>query len=204
MLKSSHEESTPLKIISKEEISKLPVVHYKGEIVVVNTTKDAEKCTQEMMLETVFGFDTETKPVFVSGKTNKIALIQIAGENKVWVFQVHEFEIGKLFKKFLESDTYLKVGVAIRDDIKKIYKDTGVKAGGMFELSTLSKSIGLSECGLRTLTAKVFGHKLSKKQQTSNWEASPLSEAQIIYAATDAWICRKLYLKMMNAKNKID
>lgn len=196
MLKNSENNETPLKVISKEEINKLPILSYKGEIVVVSTAEDAEDCAMEMMQEKIFGFDTETKPVFVSGKSNKISLIQIAGERKVWIFLIQHFTIGNQFKTFLEDEGFLKIGVAISDDIKKLRQSTGISARGMFELSHLSKKVGLLESGLRTLTAKVLGHKLSKKQQTSNWETNPLSEAQIIYAATDAWICRKLFLEM--------
>lgn len=196
MLKNSQNDETALKVISKEEINKLPVLSYKGEIVVVSSTEDAETCAMEMMQEEFFGFDTETKPVFVSGKSNNIALIQIAGEKKVWIFLIQHFTIGEQFRTFLEDDRFVKIGVAIGDDVKKLRRSSGINARGMFELSHLSKKKGLLECGLRTLTAKVLGHKLSKRQQTSNWEANHLSEAQIIYAATDAWICRKLFFEM--------
>lgn len=204
MLKNSQVDETPSKVISKEEINKLPILSYTGEIVVVSNAEDAETCAMEMMQEEFFGFDTETKPVFVSGKSNNIALIQIAGEKKVWIFLIQHFTIGTQFRTFLEDEKFLKIGVAIGDDVKKLRKSTGLTARGMFELSHLSKKKGLLECGLRTLTAKVLGHKLSKRQQTSNWESNPLSEAQIIYAATDAWICRKLFFEMMNVQKKME
>ncbi|MDD2345875.1 MAG: 3'-5' exonuclease domain-containing protein 2 [Bacteroidales bacterium] len=204
MLKNSQNNETPLKVISKEEINKLPVLSYTGEIVVVSTAEDAENSAMEMMQERIFGFDTETKPVFVSGKSNNIALIQIAGEKKVWIFLIQHFTIGTQFRTFLEDERFLKIGVAIGDDVKKLRRSTGITARGMFELAHLSKKVGLLESGLRTLTAKVFDYKLSKRQQTSNWESNPLSEAQIIYAATDAWICRKLYFEMMNVQKKME
>jgi ribonuclease D len=39
----------------------------------------------------------------------------------------------------------------------------------------------------------VLGFRISKSQQLSNWEAEELTEAQQIYAATDAWTALKIY-----------
>ena len=35
--------------------------------------------------------------------------------------------------------------------------------------------------------------KISKSQRLSNWEADALTEAQQLYAATDAWACVRIY-----------
>lgn len=188
-------------IISKDIINTLPVTTYSGEILVIDNTIDAEMSAKELFQEEIFGFDSETKPVFVSGKENKVSIIQIAGKNKVWIFHILQFQIGPKFKSFLENEDFLKVGVAIGDDVKKIRRSTGVSIQGAFDLSTLAKKKGLAESGLKTLTARVLNSKLSKKQQTSNWETFPLTDAQIIYAATDAWICRELYLNLLSLKD---
>ena len=47
------------------------------------------------------------------------------------------------------------------------------------------------------MAAIILGSRVSKTQQLSNWEAEALSEAQQMYAATDAWVCREMYLKLM-------
>ena len=53
------------------------------------------------------------------------------------------------------------------------------------------------------MTAIILGFKISKSQQLSNWEADTLSEAQAKYAATDAWVCREMYLRLMqSAQNR--
>ena len=43
-----------------------------------------------------------------------------------------------------------------------------------------------------------FGSKLSKKEQVSNWARNKLTDSQIKYAATDAWISRELYVLFLN------
>ena len=46
---------------------------------------------------------------------------------------------------------------------------------------------------IKKLTAIVLGYRISKSQQVTDWEAVNLTEAQQIYAATDAWVCREIY-----------
>jgi len=51
----------------------------------------------------------------------------------------------------------------------------------------------IEEKGLKKLSGIVLGRRISKSQQVSNWDAEKLTEAQIRYAATDAWICLMIY-----------
>jgi len=44
----------------------------------------------------------------------------------------------------------------------------------------------------------VLGFRISKSQQLSNWEADHLTEAQQIYAATDAWTSLIIYQNFPN------
>ena len=46
------------------------------------------------------------------------------------------------------------------------------------------------------MSAIVLGVRISKAQRLSNWEAQALTPAQQLYAATDAWICREIYLRL--------
>ena len=64
---------------------------------------------------------------------------------------------------------------------------------------------GIKANGVRTLAAQLLGFRISKGAQCSNWERSELAPAQILYAATDAWVCREIYLfleKMPDIKAK--
>ena len=56
--------------------------------------------------------------------------------------------------------------------------------------------LGFESIGAKKLSALVLGFRISKRQQVSNWEMAKLSQAQINYAATDAWICREIYLRL--------
>lgn len=51
--------------------------------------------------------------------------------------------------------------------------------------------------GLKGMTEEALGETLSKKAKLTNWQAKELTEEQKVYAATDAWIGRKLYIKLV-------
>ena len=55
---------------------------------------------------------------------------------------------------------------------------------------------------VKKMAAIILGVKISKTQQLSNWEAESLSPAQQSYAATDAWICREMYLRLQESKDE--
>jgi 2-keto-3-deoxy-L-rhamnonate aldolase RhmA len=57
------------------------------------------------------------------------------------------------------------------------------------------KRYGYEQTGLRNLAALFLGFRIPKGNRTSNWAARQLSPAQLTYAATDAWVCRELYLR---------
>jgi ribonuclease D len=54
---------------------------------------------------------------------------------------------------------------------------------------------GLGQTGVRNLAAIFLGTRIPKGAKTTNWAARHLSPQQIGYAATDAWVCRELYLR---------
>jgi ribonuclease D len=57
--------------------------------------------------------------------------------------------------------------------------------------------------GVRTLAAQLLGFRVSKGAQCSNWERGELTTAQILYAATDAWVCREIFLELEKRKSLV-
>ena len=56
--------------------------------------------------------------------------------------------------------------------------------------------MGIEDMSLQKLFANVFGQRISKAQQLSNWEADVLDDKQKLYAATDAYACILLYKEL--------
>ena len=98
--------------------------------------------------------------------------------------------------QLLSSDRVVKAGVAIRDDIRVLRQLRHFTPGGFVELQNIAPEYGITDKSLRKLAAIVLSVRISKAQRLSNWEAKQLTPAQQLYAATDAWIGREIYLKL--------
>ena len=64
----------------------------------------------------------------------------------------------------------------------------------MLDVGVAARRAGLKQTGVRNLAGIALGFRIPKSASTSNWAAPRLSPAQIAYAATDAWVCRELFL----------
>ena len=193
---TSHQQNHKL-TISNEEINELPLGAFEGKTVVISDEKILSHAFEEIHEHDVVGFDTETKPVFVRGHQNKVALMQVALPKKVFLIRIKQTGITEHMVNFLESERILKAGVALRDDIKALQRLRHYNPKGFIELVELSKKAGLEVESVKKLTALLLGFRISKSAQTSNWEADTLQEKQISYAATDAWVCLQIYQKLI-------
>jgi ribonuclease D len=182
--------------ITNEEINALPLGAFEGKVFLVEHTDDFREIFLEINQHKVVGFDTETKPVFVRGQQNKVALMQIALPDKVFLIRINKTGVEPEIIHFLENENILKAGVALRDDIKALQRLKKFIPYGVVELADMAKGAGLMEEGVKKLTGLLLGFRVSKTAQTSNWEAAALNEKQISYAATDAWVCLEIFKKL--------
>lgn len=187
--------------ISHEEINDLPLGAFDGKVVVITQAQKLEKVFEEVSRHSVVGFDTETRPAFVRGQVYKVALMQIALPEKVFLIRLQQTGLTPEIISFLEDESILKAGVALRDDIKALQKLKKFKPGGVVELAEMSKKAGLEVESVKKLCGLLLGFRISKSAQTSNWEVETLNEKQISYAATDAWVCLKIYERLYSFLN---
>jgi ribonuclease D len=180
--------------ISKEAIAALPLGQFKGRVLLVETPEDARAAVDVLRRERVLGFDTETKPSFKRGMGNLPSLVQFAGERDVYLFRLDDCGgVPPLFPIFCNPDI-LKAGVAVRDDVRFLKDRAPFKDAGFVEISEFTRRDGVENTGLRALAAHYLGLRVSKGAQVSNWAGKHLTPQQITYAATDAWISRRLYI----------
>jgi len=179
--------------ISKEEINELELGRYEGKIFLITKEEQLNSVFERINAHKVVGFDTETKPTFKKGEVHDVAMIQIAIPNAVYLIRVNYTRITDQVVKFLEDPSITKVGVALRDDLKDINRLRSFQPQGFVELNQLVKDLGIESNGLRKLAAIILGFRISKNAQVSNWEAEMLSQKQLQYAATDAWVCLEMY-----------
>jgi ribonuclease D len=183
--------------IENEEILKLPRISFPGKIRVINNEEDLNTWLPKLTIGGMVGFDTETKPSFKKGNANSVALLQLASNDIALIIKVKSIGIPKTLIKFLQNEKILKIGAAIHDDIKSLQKIKPFTPRGFIDLQNFAKEKNIESKSVRKLAAIVLNVRVSKSQQLSNWESEILTDAQLQYAAIDAWICREIYNKMI-------
>jgi ribonuclease D len=176
----------------------LPLDQYEGSVQIITREEELDGVFKHINAHDCVGFDTETKPVFVKGQFNHVSLIQIAIPGKVFLIRTNHVGLPDQMCAFFENENIKKLGVALTDDIKELRKLRDFAPRGFCELNEMVNKLGIESNGLRNLTATILGFRISKNAQVTNWEATVLSEKQVRYAATDAWVCLEMYDKLRN------
>ena len=193
---------------TKDQIRELPL--YQGvdmsNIIVVTNKEEAQAAVSELTQYSVIGFDTESKPTFKKGEVSSGPhLIQLSCLSKTFIFPtifpVAIAEVGQV----LSNPDIKKVGFGLADDKKIILQKFGIKVENALELSSkVQKFTGVKQkVGARVAVAMLFGQRLSKGAQTSNWAAFPLQEHQLKYAANDSYsaLCVEIEIEALKIKH---
>ena len=180
--------------ISKEEINSLPVLEYEGRNIVLVDTLSKLKTTIEVLKnEDVLGFDTETKPSFEKGKTNKVALLQFSTADTCYLIRLNVLGMQNSIIELLSSEKPLKIGLSLKDDYKMLNRRRSFKPAGFLDIQSVINKFGIKDMSLQKIYAIMFNKKISKSQRLTNWQAPNLTIQQQTYAAVDAWACMDMY-----------
>jgi len=182
--------------ISSDDVSDLPAVKFGGRIFLVETRRELNRVLPLLQSKKLLGFDTETKPSFKKGITNSIALLQLADSTDAFLFRINIIGLPDELVRIMESNSVRKIGVAVHDDLRSLNAVRELKPRNFLDLQKYSLGYRIEEKSLRKLAAIVLNAKISKSQQLSDWEYKTLSGSQQSYAATDAWICHEIYMKL--------
>ena len=188
----------------KSLISSLPVAQFQGKIIVILTKGEAERAVRYLLSQPILGFDTETRPSFKKGHQHKVSLLQVSTPDICFLFRLNYTGLTDALVELLEDETVLKIGLSWHDDINALHKLKDFKTGRFVDIQDLVREIGIEDLSLQKLFANLFGQKISKRQQLSNWEADVLLDKQKAYAATDAWACIEIYNEIIRLKESKD
>ncbi len=187
------------KSITKEEMAELPLVAFEGEITVAEQEDDIQNAVAILKDSEIIGFDTETRPSFKKGRINKVALLQLSSSKQAFLFRLNGNGLHQSIVNLLANEKIVKVGVAIRDDLKALKKLNSFEPQAFVELQDYVKRFDIQSFSLLKLAAIVLGFRISKSKRLSNWEAETLGYGQLKYAATDAWVSLEVYKKLLNS-----
>lgn len=181
--------------ITPEEVNALAIRRYEGAVRLVATREEMEHAAADFAGERVVGFDTETRPSFRVGESHPPALAQVATARAVYLFQLQRMDFAGVLEPLLSSHHTVKAGVGLGEDLRKLQATFAFKPAAIVDLGAVARRHKLEKSGVRPLAAMLLRFRIPKGAKTTNWAARQLSRQQIAYAATDAWVCRELYLK---------
>ncbi len=187
--------STP----DKDAIALLPTFERLdlNRITLVNTAAQAREAQARLLDTPAWGFDTESKPTFKVGEVSDGPhVLQLSTVDRAWVFQLHEPQCRSIAADLLAQSGFAKAGFGLGDDRKRIISKLGVEPAGILELNTVFHAQGYrKDMGVKGAVAVLFNQRFmkSKKAATSNWANAQLTEAQLVYAANDAYAAVRVF-----------
>ena len=181
------------KKLSKNEINSLPQIKFNGNVEVLSSNDNVQAAVNYLMNYDLIGFDTETKPTFVKGPLNPPSIMQLACIDKVYIFQLDNESLYKKLFPILSNENITKCGVSVDRDLIELMYLSPFDPLSFVDLGNIARDNDVPHHGLRGLVAMFLKHRISKGAQISDWSKTVLSQSQITYAATDAWISLKLF-----------
>ena len=179
--------------VTKQEISTMPKVLFAGEISVIDSEEEVKSAVEDLKKNNRIGIDSETRPNFRRGVMHKVALLQVSTYDHCYLFRLNKIGMPDDLIRLLESDSIMKIGLSLKDDLRALRKRVGLKPNNWIDLQDIVKQFGIKDLSLQKIYANLFGKKISKNQRLTNWEADELTESQQKYACTDAWSCLEIY-----------
>ena len=188
--------------ITPKELEALEYASFPGKIIVIDSVgAEFNRAITYLRSQKVIGFDTETRPTFTPSQPRyDVSLLQLSGPDKAFLFRINKIGMHRRLCNLLASDKVVKVGAAIHDDIRGLQKLHDFKPASFVDLQKIGCEWGIRDKAVKKMAAIILGFRISKTQQLSNWEAETLSESQCKYAATDAWVCREMYLELLKSE----
>ena len=184
----------------KQLIATLPKVEFKGKIVVIHSQREVKAAVDYLKRQPIVGVDTETRPSFRRGLVYQVALLQVSTLDICFLFRLNMIGLPAELIQLLESDNIQKIGLSLKDDLALLKRRAPFRPQGFLDLQDFVKPMGIEDMSLQKLYANVFGEKISKSAQLTNWENAVLTESQKMYAATDAYTTLRLYLELNQLK----
>ena len=165
--------------ISNEQTALLPAIEFRGEIRVVEQERDIAAACKYLAAQPV-----------------------LSSPEVCYLFRLNRIPFDRAILRLLESREVLKIGADVAGDLRSLRQIRHFRDGGFIDLQTIAPQWGIEEKSLRKLSAIVLGQRVSKAQRLSNWEAATLTDKQRLYAATDAWVCTRIYERLLRTPKK--
>ncbi|TMW64812.1 hypothetical protein Poli38472_008979 [Pythium oligandrum] len=182
----------------------LPEIGFEGPVTVIHSADEEKVHRAYLSMQRIIGIDTESMPRFDHRKrANPVCLLQVATLDRSFLYRLPPGgPLPPYIRTMLESQSIVKVGHSLDDDIRLLEKSNLVSAvQTTIDTLPIATKLGCLRPGLQTLCQLFLGGSISKEMQVSNWEAVMLSENQVRYAATDAWAPLRVMLALIQMED---
>lgn len=178
----------------------MPVAYFEGEVILVDHPDKVAPAVEYLSLHAILGVDTEARPSFKRGVHYPTALVQVSTLERCYLFRLTHVGMPQELADIFANPNICKVGLAFKDDLTGLKRRRMFKPANCIDLQSIVCKYGIMELGLQKIFAIIFGKKISKAQQLTNWESSYLTPEQARYASTDAWATLSIYLALQQVK----
>lgn len=187
------------------DYDKLPTTSFDGRISLIHSEKEEREHAAYIREQKVVGVDTEARPdlhPLKGAKGNPVCLIQVCTLERAFLYRLERGKpLPPVLHDLLADPVVLKVGHSLSDDFRHLKLLNLVQAvNSTIDTLYITHKLGCMRPGLKTACQVFLGSSLDKGLQVSDWEAPTLSDAQINYAATDAWAPLRVLLAMIQFK----
>lgn len=171
----------------------MPTAKFPGRIITIISAGEADRAVDFLLTHSILGIDSETRPSFKKGSSYKVSLLQVSTHNTCFLFRLNHIGLPQSIIRLLENKRVPMIGLSLSNDMLALHERSPFTPGLFVDLQDTAAEIGIADKALQKLYANIFHEKISKRQRLSNWDADVLTDAQKMYAATDAWSCIRLY-----------
>jgi len=186
--------------INKDILQFYPTAQFDGQVIIVDKPEQVSDAVSYLRQQSIIGVDTESRPSFKHGVHHPTALVQIATEERCYLFRLSHIGMPDELTDIFADPKIRKVGLAFKDDIIGLRRRHNFTPKNCIDLQKIVALYGIFDLGLQKIFGICFGKRISKAQQLTNWEAPNLTPEQARYASTDAWATLLIYKDLMATK----
>jgi len=158
----------------------------------IKTKEDLSFLNKELLQRPYLGLDTEFRR---TNKTNmKLSLLQINDSEEIYLIDCKKIEHPQDSCTFLYSKDVTKIFHSCKEDIEAIFSWSNSTMENLFDTQLACAFLdGAYSISYQQIVKDMMGIIVDKKETRTNWLKRPLTDAQLVYAASDVEFLLEIY-----------